>query len=236
MELLFKVNPNKIIILSLCLVTQFCLILCDPMNCSLPGSSVHGFTRQEYWNGFPFPPPGDLPDPGINPRIEPTSRTSPALAGGFFITEPPGKPKWWKCKLGLFLVLCPPQAPVDTQLPVTPGVQAQWLDPFTFQGGWVVTEPSALHPRLCERTLNKGPILLANPQVTAWGFANTAGSHQGQSQLWTGLELWNERRNYSWTCWFKVAFAILHANTKHISKELCWVKKEKKKKKTTTKL
>ena len=32
---------------------------------SLPGSSVMGFSRQEYWSGLPFPPPGDLPDPGI---------------------------------------------------------------------------------------------------------------------------------------------------------------------------
>ena len=39
-----------------------------------------GFSRQEYWSGLPSPPPGDLP----NPRIEPTSLTSPALAGGFF--------------------------------------------------------------------------------------------------------------------------------------------------------
>ena len=39
-----------------------------------------GFSRQEYWNEFPFPSPGDLPNPGI----EPVSLTSPALAGGFF--------------------------------------------------------------------------------------------------------------------------------------------------------
>ena len=47
-----------------------------------------GFSRQEYWNGLPFPPPGDIPDPGIKP----TSATSPALAGEFFTTVPPGKP------------------------------------------------------------------------------------------------------------------------------------------------
>ena len=41
-----------------------------------------GFSRQEYWSGLPGPPPGDLPDPGIEP-------SSPALAGGFFTTEPP---------------------------------------------------------------------------------------------------------------------------------------------------
>ena len=44
-----------------------------------------GFSRQEYWSGLPFPPPGDLPNPGIKP-------VSPALAGRFFTTEPPGKP------------------------------------------------------------------------------------------------------------------------------------------------
>ena len=43
---------------------QSCLPLCDLMDCSLPGSSV-GFSRQEYWSGFPCPSPGDLSDPGI---------------------------------------------------------------------------------------------------------------------------------------------------------------------------
>ena len=46
------------------------------------------FSRQEYWSALPFPPPGDLPDPGIKA----TSPVSHALAGGFFTTEPPGKP------------------------------------------------------------------------------------------------------------------------------------------------
>ena len=41
------------------------------------------FSRQEYWNGLPFPPLGDLPDPGIKPA----SLASPALAGGFFTTS-----------------------------------------------------------------------------------------------------------------------------------------------------
>ena len=45
-----------------------------------------GFSRQEYWSGSPFPSPGDIPDPGIEPA-------SPVLAGGFFTTEPLGKPK-----------------------------------------------------------------------------------------------------------------------------------------------
>ena len=48
-----------------CSVTQSCPTLYDPMDYSPPGSSVHGFSRQEYWSGLPFPSPGDLPDPGL---------------------------------------------------------------------------------------------------------------------------------------------------------------------------
>ena len=47
-----------------------------------------GFSRLEYWSGLQFPSPGDLPDPGIGPE----SPASPALAGRFFTTGPPGKP------------------------------------------------------------------------------------------------------------------------------------------------
>ena len=47
------------------------------------------FFKQEHWKGLPFPPLGDLPDPG-------TKLASPALAGRFFTTEPPGKPHWKK--------------------------------------------------------------------------------------------------------------------------------------------
>ena len=43
------------------------------------------FLRQEYWSELPFPFPGDIFDPGIKP-------VSPALAGGFFTIQPPGKP------------------------------------------------------------------------------------------------------------------------------------------------
>ena len=103
-------------------VAQSCPTLCDPIDCSLPGSSIHGifqarilewgaiafsevasvvsnsvilwlvacqvplpmgFSRQEYWNGLPCPPPGGLPDPGIKPA----SLMSPALEVGFFTTS-----------------------------------------------------------------------------------------------------------------------------------------------------
>ena len=61
--------------------------LCTPMDCVHQASLSLEFSSQEYWSGLPFPSPGDLPDPGIKCA----SLASPALAGGFFTTEPPGK-------------------------------------------------------------------------------------------------------------------------------------------------
>ena len=53
------------------------------VDCQAPLSV--GFPSQEYWSGLSCPTPGDLPNPGIKPM-------SLALTGGFFTTEPPGKP------------------------------------------------------------------------------------------------------------------------------------------------
>ena len=71
-------------------VAQSCPTLCDPMDCSPPGSSIHGIfqARALEWGAtLPFPSPGDLPGPGIEPA-------SPALAGGFLTltNEPPRVP------------------------------------------------------------------------------------------------------------------------------------------------
>ena len=61
--------------------------LCDHMDCSLPGFSVHGILQARViWSGLPFPSPGDLPNPGIEPG-------SPALEADALTYEPPGKPK-----------------------------------------------------------------------------------------------------------------------------------------------
>ena len=68
-------------------ITHPCLTLTHIMT-SPPGSLFVGFTRQEYWSGFLFSPPGDLLDLGI----EPACLGAPALAGRFFTTEPVGKP------------------------------------------------------------------------------------------------------------------------------------------------
>ena len=65
-------------------VAQLCPTLCDPMDCSLPASSVHGTFQARVLDGLLFPSPGDLPDPGIKPR-------SPALEVDTLPSEPPGK-------------------------------------------------------------------------------------------------------------------------------------------------
>ena len=65
-----------------------CPTLCDPMGYSPQAPLSMGFSRQEYWSGLSFPPPGDLPDPGIKL----VSPVSPAVAGVFFTAEPPEKP------------------------------------------------------------------------------------------------------------------------------------------------
>ena len=77
---------------------QSCVTLCNPMDCSPPGASVWNSSRQEYWSGLPFPTPGDLPDPGV----EPVSLASSTLAGEFFTTA--AAAKW----LQLCPILCNP--------------------------------------------------------------------------------------------------------------------------------
>ena len=69
-----------------------CSVVSDsaiPWAGALQASLAMGLFRQEYWSALPFPPPGDLVDPGIKPE----SPVSPALAGRFFTTEPSGKPR-----------------------------------------------------------------------------------------------------------------------------------------------
>ena len=77
---------------------QQCLTLCDPMDCITHQAPLSmGSSRQEYWSGLPFPSPGDLPDPGIEPR-------SPVLQADSLPFEPPGEPEF-VIMLLLFYVL-----------------------------------------------------------------------------------------------------------------------------------
>ena len=67
------------------LVTKSCLTLATPWTVACQVPPTMGFSRQEYWSGLPFPTPGDLPNPRIEPR-------SPALQADSLLTEPLGKP------------------------------------------------------------------------------------------------------------------------------------------------
>ena len=78
-----KAVPQGIRPFFVCLVIS-CVILCNPVYYSLPRPLAMGFSRPEHWSELPFPSPGNLPDPGIEPE-------SLALAFVFFTTEPPGK-------------------------------------------------------------------------------------------------------------------------------------------------
>ena len=71
----------------MCSIAQPCLTVA-PQTAAHQTTLPTEFFRQEYWNGLPFPTPGDLPNPGI----EPVSFVSPALAGRFVTTVPPKKP------------------------------------------------------------------------------------------------------------------------------------------------
>ena len=67
-------------------VSQSCPTFCDRWTVAHQAPPSMGFSKQEYWSGLPFPSPGDLPNPGIEP-------TSPALQADTLTSEPPGKPK-----------------------------------------------------------------------------------------------------------------------------------------------
>ena len=79
---LHSVNVSLVLVL----IAQSCPTLCDPMDCSPPDSSVHGiFQAKDTGVGCPFPSPGELPDPGIEPR-------SPTLQADSLPSELQGKP------------------------------------------------------------------------------------------------------------------------------------------------
>ena len=90
-------TTERLLCVCVCVCVCVCMHACSGMSDSFqpPWTVTYqaplsmGFPRQEYRRGLPFPSPGDLPNPGI----EPVSPVSPALVGGFFTIEPPGKPE-----------------------------------------------------------------------------------------------------------------------------------------------
>ena len=75
---------------------QLCLALYNSMDCSPQASLSMRFSRQEYWSGLPYPPPGSLPNPGIEFRY----LTSPALASSFFTIS-----ATWEVRSNIYLKL-----------------------------------------------------------------------------------------------------------------------------------
>ena len=81
--------------------------------CATPGTVAHqaplsmGFSRQEYWSGLPFPPPGDLPNPGIEPG-------PPTLQADSLLSEPLGKP--FDCSGSWVIQVCLPWSPLPHSL------------------------------------------------------------------------------------------------------------------------
>ena len=73
------------LIIPVCYLLSRVRLLVTPRTVTLQAPLSIGFSRQDYWSGLPFPSPGDLPDPGIEPR-------SPALQADSLPSEPPGKP------------------------------------------------------------------------------------------------------------------------------------------------
>ena len=84
-EVHWRLLQVEVVCVCLCVCAQSYPTLCNPWTVGHQAPLSMGFSRQEYWTGLPFPPPGDLPDPGIEPA-------SPALAGRFSITALLGKP------------------------------------------------------------------------------------------------------------------------------------------------
>ena len=131
---------------------QSCLTLCNPIDCRLPGSSVHGFSRQEYWSGLPCPPAGDLPNPGMEPRYPESQRDS-------LLSEQPGKPVS-PLHVGLKQMHCT-ETP-DTQLPLQNSLHLPQL-----------TKSPPLHLTLLSLFLTAHPI----PQQFLWlGLLKTSRS------------------------------------------------------------
>ena len=83
----FELFLLNIYILYACVLSRVRLFA-TPWTVTRQAPLPMGFSRQEYWNGLPFPSPGDLPDPGIDPG----SAATPAWRAGSFPTEPRGEP------------------------------------------------------------------------------------------------------------------------------------------------
>ena len=138
--------------LSLSLNTVLCLVMSNSFATPWPEAQQAPlpmeFSRQEYWSGVPFPTAGDLP----NPRVKLTSLVSPALAGGFFTTEPPTE-RWKDTKR-------------ERTRYCTRGIHAPFLEkPSALPGvSWQPASPKILIPASGKADWIRGRHLLARSQ------------------------------------------------------------------------
>ena len=102
---IFHANRDQkkagVAILIVVLIYISLIIIMTPWIVAHQAPPSMGFSRQEYWTGLPFPSPGDLPSPGIEPR-------SPTLQADALLPEPQGEPLKWKWKLLSRVLLCEP--------------------------------------------------------------------------------------------------------------------------------
>ena len=94
---------------------------CDPWTAAYEAPLSMEFSRQEYWSALPFPTPGDLPDPGI----EPESLTSLALAGGFFTTSITWEARWLSSYRSLVNICA--SSPLFSQGPGSSSLSLFWI-------------------------------------------------------------------------------------------------------------
>ena len=179
-------------------VAQSCLTLCDPMDCSPPGSSVLGFSRQEYWSGLPFPSPGHLPNLGIEPE-------SPALQADSLPLSHQGRAPGALAAAAKSLQSCPILCdPIDGSpagSPVPGTLQARTLEWVAIAFSWCSYTPAKPSSRLTLSPATRTPpgsfrILPAGHSAHHRAHSLTPGAcreelgHQ-QPSPWTSHSAWH---------------------------------------------
>ena len=169
------------------------VLLCDPLDCSHQAPLSMGFCRQEYWSRLLCPPPGGLPNLGI----EPASLTSPALAGRFFTTS-----AIWEVPMyiiqhintqPLTLVTVSPLLPMsDAKLSWTPGL---WQSSHRFLLGSVPTYPCLSTPLSGPLTVAKSVKGVLAMLVSLWAVRHIAGLPRLREQFLTPSLPQNNRRS-----------------------------------------
>ena len=137
---------------------QSCLTLCNPIDCSPPGSSLHGIVQQEYWSVLSCIPPGYLPDPGT----EPTSPAPSALQADSLLLRHQGSPGY----MSMWLTLCNPMdcsTPGSSVHRDSPGMNARVGCYAVLQGIFPTqgSNPGLLHCRWILYQLNyqESPVI-----------------------------------------------------------------------------